>query len=485
MENKIDANIQQNDWNIDRALIFILPFILLTVLIWMPDEWLLESAFLCAAIFLYIFLTYKYRLVYGFSGIRIASIPSIILTTFTLFIAIPSIYILMIKEHPNEVVYFYSVLLFYFLFPAGLFIGQLYRKIDLRQTLLLLNGKLIKHQNDKYFYEIVFILLSISILIFCGYLLRVDELPLLELIKDPGNSTKFFYMREEALKTLNMSRVERYLFHWLRSLFIPFGIIASLFLTSMYSKIKYNNLFISFFVLGLIVNSITLEKSPLASIFLSIAVYIFLKREKVKPSLIILLISITLTGPLLITYFLIIDREGIFDIILWSYINRIFVIPAEVLFYYFQYFPETHDFLLGRSTQLFSWMHIEGTFPLSNYIAKLWWKMPETTGSANANYLGTYWANFGWYGTTIFTFIFGFIIHLLQWKIYEVSGYKKNLLFIISIAVAIPSFTFGFLSSNFTIIFFTKGLLLLVMFLFGYDYWQNHLAKKIPYEMVK
>jgi len=140
---------------------------------------------------------------------------------------------------------------------------------------------------------------------------------------------------------------------------------------------------------------------------------------------------------------------------------------------------------LGRSTQLFSWMHIEGTFPLSNYIAKLWWKMPETTGSANANYLGTYWANFGWYGTTIFTFIFGFIIHLLQWKIYEVSGYKKNLLFIISIAVAIPSFTFGFLSSNFTIIFFTKGLLLLVMFLFGYDYWQNHLTKKIPYEMVK
>ena len=60
MENKIDANIQQNDWNIDRALIFILPFILLTVLIWMPDEWLLESAFLCAAIFLYIFLNLRY-----------------------------------------------------------------------------------------------------------------------------------------------------------------------------------------------------------------------------------------------------------------------------------------------------------------------------------------------------------------------------------------------------------------------------------------
>lgn len=479
MEKNNLATIRQNDWNIDRALIFIIPLILLSILIWMPKEWLLESSLLCLAIFTYILITYKHRLVYGFSGIRIASIPSTIITSFTVFISIPSIYVLMIRDHYNELTYFYSILLFYFLFPAGLFIGNVYRRIDPNKTWGILNGEIETLEHDKVFYEIIVIVFSVSLLIFFGYLLRVDEIPLIELIKNPGNSTKFFYMREEALKILKMTRIEKYLFQWLRSIFIPFGIIGSLFLFSTYQKQKYKYLFISFFVFGITINMLTLEKSPIASIFLSIAAYIFLKREKVKPSLIFTLIFLTLTGPLLISYFLFIDREDVFNVILWSYINRIFVTPAEVLFYYFQYFPETHDFLLGRSTQLFSWMYPEGNFNVSNYVSKLWWKMPNTTGLANANYLGNYWSDFGWYGTITSTFIIGFIVHLFQWKILETTKYKKNLIYLLSMSICVPLFTFGFFSSNFTILFFTKGLLVLIIFLFGYEHWQKHDSVKI------
>ena len=102
----------------------------------------------------------------------------------------------------------------------------------------------------------------------------------------------------------------------------------------------------------------------------------------------------------------------------WTYVNRLLITPAEVLINYFIYFPETHNFLLGRSTQLFSWMYSEGNFPVSNYIAKLWWDNPTSTISANANYLGNFWSDFGWYGTTISTFIFGILAHLFQWKIW-------------------------------------------------------------------
>ncbi len=130
----INAEIRQNDWNIDRSFIFIIPLILVAVLVWMPEEWLLESSLLCIAVFVYILLTYNHRLVYGFSGIRIASIPSTIVAVHTVFIAIPSIYVLMIRDHPNEVPYFYSILLFYILFPIGLFIGQFYRRIDLNRS---------------------------------------------------------------------------------------------------------------------------------------------------------------------------------------------------------------------------------------------------------------------------------------------------------------------------------------------------------------
>jgi len=479
MGNTLVGEIRQNDWNIDRSLVFLLPLFLLIIQFFMPSEWLLESSLLCISIFIYILITYKYRLVYGFSGIRIASIPSIIVATFTLFISIPSIYVLMIREHSNELSYFYSILLFYFLFPAGLFIGQLYRHIDINRMRGILKGKIIKDKYDYVFYEIILIILSVSILIFLGYLLRVNEIPLIELIKNPGDSTKFFYMREDALKTLHMTKIERYLFFWLRSLFIPFGIVGSLFINSMYSKYKYKILFISFFVFGILVNTITLEKSPIASIFLSIAAYVFLKKEKMKIGLIITLIFITLAGPMIISYFLFIDRENVFDVILWTYINRLFVTPSEVLFYYFQYFPERHEFLLGKSSQLFSWMFSEGTFPVSNYVAKLWWNMPKTTGSANAIYLGNFWSDFGWYGTIISTFIFGFISHLFQWKILFTTKYQKNLLYLVIMSICIPIFTFGFFSSNFTILFFTKGLLLLVIFLIGYDFWIKRTLLKI------
>ena len=153
-------------------------------------------------------------------------------------------------------------------------------------------------------------------LIFCGYLMRVNELPLIELIRNPGSSTRYFFMREEALKLLEMSRLEKYMFIWLRSLFIPIGIVGSLYLMLEYRKKKYNVLFILFFIVGLIINSITLEKFPIAAIFVAIGTFYLLKKDHISFRFMLLFVFLILTGPLIITYLLIIEREGIFEIIL-------------------------------------------------------------------------------------------------------------------------------------------------------------------------
>lgn len=470
MNTNISSMIRSNDWNIDLRLLFLLPLALIAVVIWMPEEWLLESSLLCISIFAYILISYKYRLIYGFSGIRIISIPSTVIATYTVFISIPSIYVLMIQDHPSESAYFYSILLFYYLFPAGLFLGQLYRKIDFSESWSILGTEAETENGDSVFYEIGLVLFSICVLILGMYLLRVDQIPLVELLKNPGGNAKFALMREDALKTLHMTFIEKYLFHWLRSLFIPFGIVSTLFLANYYKLKKYKILFGAFLIMGLFVNSLTLEKSPLAAIFLSIAGFIFLKKRKMKPHFVLMLLVIIMSGPVLISYFLFADRPDVYEVLLWSYINRILITPAEVLFYYFQFFPERHEFLLGRATQLFSWMTAEGIFNVSNYVMKLWWNNPTSTGSANAHYLGLYWASFSWWGVTLATVFFGFITHLFQWKILTVSRYKKNLIYFIAMAISLPNFTFGFFSSNFTILFFTKGLLLLVIFLIGYEY---------------
>ena len=102
------------DWNIDRLLLFFLPLLLLISLVWMTDELVLPASSLILSILFYIFLTYKDRLVLGFSGIRVASIPSSIIATYTVFIAVPSIYILTIKDDPSEIPFFVSVILWLF-----------------------------------------------------------------------------------------------------------------------------------------------------------------------------------------------------------------------------------------------------------------------------------------------------------------------------------------------------------------------------------
>ena len=458
------------DWNIDRLLLFFLPLLFLISLVWMTDELVLPASSLILSILFYIFLTYKDRLVLGFSGIRVASIPSSIIATYTVFIAVPSIYILAIKDDPSEIPFFVSVILFYFLFPAGMYIARLLRPIHNKDMYRLFTQIEYENENDPYFFEVLVVILSLSIMILIGYLLRVDEIPIFQLLRDPGNSARYFLMREEALKLLGITKVERYLFFWLRSFFVPFGIVGSLHLATQYKKKKYILLFILFLIFGLFTNSITLEKSPIASIFLSIATYILIRKKDISLKLVISFISIILAGPILITYLLIADRQGIFEIILWSYLIRIFQIPAEALFHYFNIFPDIHPFLLGRSSQLFSWLYIDGTFPISNYVASIWWKDPFTTGFANANYLGSYWADFGWIGIIISTFALGMIVYFLQWKILEVCKYKISIIYFICAAICVPNFTFAFFSTAFTRIFFTRGLILLILFLFVYEY---------------
>lgn len=267
-----------------------------------------------------------------------------------------------------------------------------------------------------------------------------------------------------------MTKLEKYAIHWLRSLFLPMGIIGSLFLTKLYPIRKYKLLFITFLSIGIFVNTLTLEKSPLATIFLIIVAFFFLQSKKLSLWKIVSMLLVVLSGPILITYFIFYGREDIFRFIYITYFERLIIIPSQVLFYYFEYFPEKHDFLLGRSSQLFSWISQFGTFPVANYVAKIWWQDPFTTGSANANYLGNFWADFGYLGTLLSTPVIGFVSYLFYWKLLDVSNYSMNIVYVIISTVTLPVFTFGFFSSNFFSFIFYPRVIYFIIF--------NVLAKK-------
>ena len=168
--------------------------------------------------------------------------------------------------------------------------------------------------------------------------------------------------------------------------------------------------------------------------------------------------------PFTIIYFSSIPEIRQFDnLLINGMLNRIFVIPSEVLYQYFRIFPNMHSFLQGRGTNLFAWFYPEGNFHIINYVAKIWWDAPQTTGSANAIYLGNFWADFGWAGIIIVTFLIGMFVHFFHYLVIDLSEYKKTIEYMIVMSLFSVIFTIFFISTSFTVLLFTEGLLIIMI----------------------
>ena len=464
MHKDIELKNSTKVYNVDLAIIFLIPIaILLFLFLGINDDRYFYFIIILLSIFIYELSVYDKRNLFGFSGIQFLSIPSIIVTTYTCFIALPSINILFIKDS-HILSYIIIVCQFYFIFPLGLFVSSKIHKIKYSKISKILKKEFNFCSYNRYVNFILFNLFFISAAIFMLYLIRVDEIPLFQLYKNIGNSGVLWVLREESLKLLEISSIERYLFMWERSLFIPFGLVLSLFFYNKEKARIYLFFSIFFFVVGIVFNSLTLEKSPIAALFLIITVFFIISRKKINLKYILLSVITIFSIPLLISFFYYHGKDSLFGFLLITMLERIFLIPSEVLYQYVLIFPNSHDFLMGRSTQLISFFHPLGSFDLSNYVAQVWWKEKFTSGYANVLYLGNFWADFGYSGVYVSTFILGYIANWLYSLILLISKYEKNWTYTVSISLFMPILTFNFFSSNITTLFFTRGMILLVMF---------------------
>ena len=464
MHNDIELNNSTKVYNFDLAIIFLIPItILLFLFLGINDDRYFYYIVILLSILIYELVVYDTRNLFGFSGIQFLSIPSIIVTTYTCFIALPSINILFFKDL-QILSYIIIVCQFYFIFPLGLFTSSKIHKIKYSEISKILQKEFNFYTYNRYVNFILFNLLFISSTIFIIYLIRVDEIPLFQLYKNIGNSGVLWILREESLKLLEISSIERYLFMWQRSLFIPFGLVLSLFYYNKENTKIYLFFSTFFFALGIIFNTLTLEKSPIAALFLIISVFIIILRKKINLKYILLSVVTIFSIPLLISFFYYHGKDSLFEFLITTMLSRIFLIPSEVLYQYVLIFPNSHDFLLGRSTQLISFFHPLGSFDLSNYVAQVWWKEKFTSGYANVLYLGNFWADFGYLGVYISTFILGYIVNWLYSLILFISKYEKNWIYTVSISLFMPILTFNFFSSNITTLFFTRGMILLIIF---------------------
>lgn len=459
---KIRYNISKIGLNVDKLILLILPLLFFVALLILKGKALIFTSSFIVSLFFYESITYKNREKFGFSGLRIISIPSLLTLTYTIFIAIPGIYIASVNT--NMVYPFYiSIILYYFIFPAGLFIGEWVWPIEEKKYLKLYRKEVSRENYEELIFNLLIALYIICLGGLLLYVYRMDKIPLIELLKTPGAFNKAAMLREEAHKLLDVPFIEKYFYNWLRNMFIPAGVVGSLFYAVHYDKMKYKIFFIVFLITGLITNTLALTKSPSAGILLAIVAFIYFYKKKITLKFIILTVIISLLFPVLLTILMYAKHPHLLRLIYITFWERIIIVPSQVLYEHFKIFPNKNDFLYGRSTHIFSWMSEKGLFPLSNHVAKIWWRSPTTTGCANAIYMSNYWADFGYYGLIIPHLVVGFVFYYFYWLVIKVSKYRLNIIYIVIISSTTPIFTFFFFSSNFTILFTTRGLLLIII----------------------
>lgn len=448
---------------VDKLLFNGLIILLIANLLFIQEDISNRIAGLIVSVIIYLILTYDKWEICGLSGLKILAWPSIIFVSYTMIIAIPSIYITIINSGVEREYYYFSILLFYLIIPIGYKLASKISYIDIDRIKSMSFRPFSVYKGDGIYNELIKILFITCLFIFINYLIRTPHIPIIVMIKHPGEGVILSLLREESMKLLNVTFIEKYMFAWLRELFIPIGVAACLFLVYTQKNTSYKVLFVLFLVFGVINNSLVLTKSSVAALFLALFGVIFLKKQKITVKFLLFSTIFIFMFPLLVYMFISPEDSQMRNVfhVMWMISVRLFIVPADVLYQYFDIFPRIHNFLYGRSTNLFSWLHHDGHFNAPNYVAKLWWNEPDTTGSANAIFLGNFWADFGLVGIILSMLVIGLIVYILYYNLVKATSYRKNIIYVSLTAGLLPVFTFSFISSNFTTLMLTRGLLII------------------------
>lgn len=451
-----------NSRRLDTLLLGLLPLLFLFFLT-LDDPVRFLACTLTAAIFVYEILVYERAEIYGLSGLRVLSFPSVAYVSFTTMLAIPSIWVVLNEPSRAANTFFLAVNSFYVLFPLGLLFANYFLRIDLDQLTALGRQNLVRPVNAQRVYVFLVILLVVCLAVMVRHVSRMESVPLIELILNPGQKVKLAWLRLESINLLEIPAVELYLYSWVRTALYGVGVIASLFMTVMTRERKFKVLFFLFLMFGLFNNSLTIAKAHTAALVLALALFFFLKN---KGKISVRLMAISAAGVFAFPYLVIRFTAGVpftFSRVLYLLWLRTFYVPAWVLHKYFEVFPTYHSFLGGRTSHLYSWLHPEGHFPVANWLFQTLDVSTVTAGLASANYMSFFWADFGWVGILVSSLLVGMVTHYVYWILLRTCHYLKDVIYVTTVTVLAMSFSFYFAGANFPILIISHGIILFLL----------------------
>jgi oligosaccharide repeat unit polymerase len=263
----------------------------------------------------------------------------------------------------------------------------------------------------------VFVLLIFSIVILIAYIRELKALPILQAISGQYTSLLLAQSREDAFKLFE-SPIKKGVGYVSR---LIFPLVTTVLLVKIGESGKKNIwtfIFILSFMCNIFLASITLAKSPVATLLIQLfSSWFLLKKQKLSILLSSMVISVSLFFPVFV-----ISASSNFTISIYNIFTAIFVrlayTPSKVLLAYADYFSN-NEYLWGKTLPIIAKYFLGGHVWIENIIGLRYFASGIESISANVGYPGYFWADFGWVGVIMGSLSAGFLLQLIQLTIYS------------------------------------------------------------------
>jgi len=351
----------------------------------------------------------------GLFNLRSLSIPAFFFWIYLAVILTPGFFVFNSEYSPTRWRFLFGIESVLVTVPVGIWFSNIVSGFQKKKTHEYYQGPTIAEALGRRSVLIYKITLSLGVLFVLINILETPVIPLFFLLRNPGEFLAAAVIREDSFKLLNSHFT--YVYFVLRGTIFPFLILIAFGRYRQTGEKVWRRLFWISLLIGIFYATLTIEKSPSATIFGLLFVFFYLLKNgrlgKVA----------SIMGPVLFLFFpaMVIlvaysgSREGTIAGLFQALGNRLFYSPAEIVNAYFEVFPAIVPFQHGASIATFAAVMGWQTVNIPNAVGLYMTQGTDLdTITANSCFLGNLNADFGLPGVVIGGIVAGYIMQACQ-----------------------------------------------------------------------
>lgn len=349
-------------------------------------------------------------------NIRRGTITAFWYITYLAMIFFPAFGVYSDQEGPYRARYLFAVESVLITVPLGWWLANLWSGFRRREIDQFFEASLEEIVTGRLLLRRWRVCLVICLALTGAYLAEVKAVPLFYLIRNPGEAFQAAILREESFKLLDSPLL--YFYQLIRAVLFPVLILIALGYYLRFRQRLWLVMLIVASISGLFFASLTLAKAPVALIFLLIGVFLYLyRRGSLSRKTVAIVLVLVFAFPLFIVTFAFSSGSGeiVTPLAAMAAIgSRLFSIPSEAVYYYFEYFPDQVNYLHGRSIDKLARIMGKPPFDTANAIGLYAFNAGVESITENAAFIGDLNADFGMWGVVLGGVLAGVVMQAVQ-----------------------------------------------------------------------